>query len=175
MRGLAVAALLLFWGSVARAESSGLRWSGDARVGATTTGAFGIGPAVHFRYGGRFAARPSEFSDRVFGSWLGVELSGGVLAGMPIAERYGAAVLVGAKPWLSRAQGDWFLRNERWSVLGLLLPEAGVCFGFERAHWYLGWDMPLGDEEFQIAPGIVWLAPGKREPLVFTLAFRVPM
>lgn len=130
---------------------------------------------MRFRYGARFAKRPSELWDRAFGSFVGVELAGGVLVGMPAPERYGAAVLVGARPWLSRAQGDWFLHNERWSLLGLLLPEAGACFGFGRAHWYLGWDVPIGGDEFQIAPGLVWLAPGQQQPLLFTLALRVPM
>ncbi len=165
-------------------QNDGLRFLGDARLAVGTTGGVVGGPALRFRYGGRFIRRPvaDTPADWLVGSWVGVEVSAGLLVGATEPGDFGAITLFGLRPWLSRQQSDWFLRTERFSVLGALLPEVGIAFGLpERIHvWprpYLGWDLALGGKHLHVVPGIVWIIPPKREelPIYVTLALRVPM
>jgi hypothetical protein len=160
-------------------ERHGLRWAGDARIATSTRGAVLFGPALRFRYGvGITRQAPGDDSarDRLVGSFAGGELSAGLLVGGTERDRYGALTLLAFRPWLSRHQSEWFLGTERWSVLGALLPEVGVTFGMKEVpRLHLGWDIALGPRPFQIVPGVVWVSPGHRLPVLFTLAFRVPM
>jgi hypothetical protein len=157
---------------------TGLRWVGDARAAVSVEGGFLAGPALRFRYGSRLGRWPKAdtLADVALGSWAGAEISAGLLVGAPEPESHGAIVLLGFRPWLSRRQADWFLRTERWSVLGALLPEVGVTFGFRRVpRLHLGWELPFGSRHVHVVPGVVWISPGERLPLFFTAAFRVTM
>jgi hypothetical protein len=169
---------LAFWSRQASAEErQGLRWVGDARVAAGTRGSALFGPALRFRYGLRLGNKDLEDgpADRISGSFMGGEISAGLLLGAPEPNRFGTLTLVAFRLWLSRHQPDWFLRTERWSVLGALLPEVGATFGMRGRRLHLGWDLPLGPRQFQVVPGVVWFPTGTVPPLLFTLAFRVPM
>lgn len=177
----------------ARSET-GLRWTGDARAAVDTDGAVLGGPTLRFRYGlGLFETpEPDEDPwadpekrhrsdddgalDVLVGSWVGFEASAGLLVGRTEPGRLSTVPTMGVRPWLSRRQRGWFLRTERFSVLGLLLPEIGAVFGLVGGpDWYLGWELPLGGEEFQVVPGALWISPGEPFRLVATLSFRVPM
>lgn len=184
---VAALAVLLVEGEARAQQNDGLRWVGDARVGAATNGAFMLGPALRFRQGWRIATvsrhdadddgeDDADVADILVGSFLGGELSAGLLVGAPEPNTFGALTLVALRPWLSQNQTYGFLRTELWSVLGTLLPEVGVTFGMRKVpRMHLGWDVPLGPHEFQFVPGVVWFSPGHHVPLLFTLAFRVPM
>jgi hypothetical protein len=167
--------------------TSGLRWMGEARAGASRDGTVLGGPAIRFRFGAEVRERPEgegddaapasdAWLDGLVGSWGGLELSLAALTGVVAGDRTGTLALAGIRPWLSRRQARWFLRSEQISVLGVLIPEVGLAYGMGAgARFQLGWDLPLGGETFQIVPGVNWIAPGAAQRLFATLAFRVPM
>ena len=147
------------------------------------------GPALRFRYGAELVRRPKDedpdsegrsdgdgWADLCVGSWLGLELSSGLLLGRTDPGRLGTVVVLGLRPWLSRRQSGWFLHTERFSLIGALLPETGAAFGLAGGpHWYLGWELPLGGESVQVVPGVLWISPEAPSRFIGTLAFRVPM
>jgi hypothetical protein len=153
----------------------GLRWTGDATVAGARDGTALGGPAVRFRAGGAFADGDGA-RDWLVGSWGGLELSGAVLTGAGADGRAGSLLTLGLRPWLSRRQSRWFLRTEQISVLGVLIPDAGLAYGLGVGpRFQLGWQLPLGGERFQIVPGIAWISPGGDQQLLGTVAVRVPM
>jgi len=173
--------------------TSGLRWTGDARVAGSKDSTVAGGPAVRFRFGSELreppsrdnpsevpgdeqAPAPDAWLDGLVGSWGGLELSLAALTGAIAGHRMGTLAVAGLRPWLSRRQSNWFLRTEQVSLLGLLIPDVGIAYGMGAgAHFQLGWELPLGGESFQIVPGMMWLSPGAAQRLFGTLAFRVQM
>ena len=167
----------------------GLRWSGEARVAAATDGTALGGPAVGFRTGTELVARPPTvregfvqheqpdgWFDALVGSWGGLELSAAVLTGVAEGDRTGTLALLGVRPWLSRRQSHWFLDVSRISLLGVLLPDVGLAYGLGAgSRLQLGWEIPLGVEEFQIVPALSWIAPGRDQRLLASIGLRVPM
>ncbi len=150
---------------------------GDARIATDLDRAVLGGAALRFRYGARLYAPPVEESlfETIVGSYGGAEVSAGLLSGQTELGQPGSLALLGSRPWLSRRQ-SWFLQSQRFSALGLLLPEAGVAFGTGRAvDFYLGWDAPIGNARFQIVPGILWFDPKDESLWLGTLSLRVPM
>jgi hypothetical protein len=164
----------------------GLRWTGDATLAGARDGTALGGPAVRFRAGGELASRtrtyvgtpePDGAFDWLVGSWGGLEVSGAVLTGAAAGERAGTLGVFGVRPWLSRRQDEWFLRYERISLLGVLLPDAGVAVGLGAGtRFQLGWQVPVGGTDFQVVPGVAWISPGgSAQRLLGTIGFRVPM
>jgi len=190
---LAISAAACFhWTPGRDPPTSGLRWMGEARVGASTDGTVLGGPAVRFRFGAELSERSSEgtsdgnnddgapaqdvWLDRLVGSWGGLELSLAALTGVVAGDRTGTLAVAGLRPWLSRRQSKWFLRSEQISLLGVLIPEVGIAYGMGAGtRFQVGWDLPLGGETFQIVPGMNWISPGAAQQFFATLAFRVPM
>jgi hypothetical protein len=162
-----------------RRPGAGLRWTADAEVAADTKGAVVGGPALRFRHATELWRPPpgsDGWSDALIGSWGGVELSGAVLTGAIERDRVGTLAIVGVRPWMARRQIGWFLETERLSLLGVLIPDLGLAFGLGAGpHLDLGWQVPLGNDDFRIVPGPSWLSPGGGQRLLGTIAFRVPM
>jgi hypothetical protein len=164
----------------------GLRWSGDATIAGARDGTALGGPAIRFRAGAELASRtrtyvgtpePEGAFDWLIGSWGGLEASAAILTGAAAGERAGTLGVFGLRPWLSRRQDDWFLRHERISLLGVLLPDAGIAVGLGAGtRFQLGWQVPLGGADFQVVPGVAWISPGAgTQRLLGTIGFRVPM
>jgi hypothetical protein len=161
----------------AKAPPTGLRWTGEARVASDFGQAVLGGTALRFRYGARLYSVPEEDSllETIVGNWGGAELSAGLFSGQTELGHPGSVVLLGGRPWLSRSQ-RWFLQHQRFSALGLLLPEVGTALGTDRdVDFYLGWDVPLGNKELQVVPGVLWLRPTLGSLWLGTLSLRVPM
>jgi hypothetical protein len=173
------------WDAHKYPATSGLRWLGDATVAGARDGTALGGPAVRFRAGGELSAPERTYEgdlvedgvgDWLIGSWGGLEVSAAVLTGAVAGDRVGTLGVFGIRPWLSRRQSGWFLRNERFSVLGVLIPDAGVAVGLGAGtHFQLGWQLPLGGRDLQIVPGLSWIAPGHDQHVLGTIALRVPM
>jgi hypothetical protein len=122
------------------------------------------------------ARRRDRWLDALVGSWGGLELSFGALSGAVAGDRPGTLALAAIRPWLSPRQTSWLLRTDQLSVLGVLVPEVGAAYGMgEGPRLHLGWELPLGNEVFQVVPGVSWLSPGGAQRLLGTLALRVPM
>ena len=167
----------------------GLRWSGEARVAGATDGTALGGPAVSFRYGGEIVERPPAvregfveheqpdgWLDALVGSWGGLELSAAVLTGAAEGDRTGTLALLGVRPWLSRRQSRWFLDVAKISLLGVLMPDVGLAYGLGAGkRFQLGWEIPLGVEDFQIVPALSWISPAGDQRLLASIGLRVPM
>jgi len=162
---------------LARTQASGLRWLGDARLATDAGSAATAGAVVRFRYGKQLYAPTPHISwhEAFVGNWAGAEVSAGLLSGTLDGSHAASLGTLGIRLWLSQRQ-PWFLRNERFSTLSVMLPEFGVMIeSGARPRPYLGWEIPLGGKYFQVVPGLLWRPTIWEQNLFATLAFRVPM